>query len=53
MPDDSYLAFGPAAIGAKDRLMGGADVAAGGVDSTGIAWAGEQMSMGLHGVAWI
>ena len=45
MPEDSYLAFGPAAIGAKDRLMGGADAAAGGVDSNGVAWAGEHDSI--------
>ena len=49
VPDDSYLAFGPAARGATDRLMGGADAAAGGVDAaSGVAWAGARYGR-VHG----
>ena len=40
--DDRYLGFGPAVPGAKDRLMGGANVAAGGIlSASSQAWAGK------------
>jgi hypothetical protein len=40
--DDQYLSFGPAQPGVVNRLMGGANTVAGGVNaSTGIAWAAD------------
>ncbi len=47
--EDTYLAFGPADPSAKDRLMAGADVIAGGMDSsTGAGWA-EDMFLSGYG----
>ena len=42
VPDGEYLAFGPAAAGATNRLMGGADASACGWDAaSGAPWAAD------------
>ncbi|GAX85475.1 hypothetical protein CEUSTIGMA_g12891.t1 [Chlamydomonas eustigma] len=41
--DDQYLSFGPVQPGSVDRLMGGSNTVAGGVNSSsGVAWAADM-----------